>query len=138
MDNLTQHIQYPQHITGKDVTILDKLLKDFPYFQTAQLLLVKGLLNTDLPLWPVSPFKYLIKDSTALSDNWSSPLPSGAAKDLTDKSILKNRINKILFITICKIKTGTVMNIFIIYIIKIYLIIHMLKNNKYASSMINA
>jgi tetratricopeptide (TPR) repeat protein len=47
MDNLTQHIQYPQYITGKDVTILDSLLQEFPYFQTAQLLLVKGLLNTD-------------------------------------------------------------------------------------------
>ena len=47
MDNLTQYIQSPQHITGDDVTILDSLLHEFPYFQTAQLLLVKGLLNTD-------------------------------------------------------------------------------------------
>jgi hypothetical protein len=47
MDNLTQHIQSPQHITRDDVTSLDSLLHEFPYFQTAQLLLVKGLLNTD-------------------------------------------------------------------------------------------
>ena len=47
MDNLTQYIQSPQHITGDDVAILDSLLHEFPYFQTAQLLLVKGLLNTD-------------------------------------------------------------------------------------------
>ena len=47
MDNLTQHIQSPQHITKDDVTSLDSLLHEFPYFQTAQLLLVKGLLNTD-------------------------------------------------------------------------------------------
>ncbi len=47
MDNLTKYIQFPQHITGKDVAILDSLLQEAPYFQTAQLLLVRGLLNTD-------------------------------------------------------------------------------------------
>jgi hypothetical protein len=47
MDNLTQHIQDPQKITGEDVATLDNLLHEFPYFQTAQLLLAKGLLNTD-------------------------------------------------------------------------------------------
>ena len=47
MDNLTQHIQSPQYITGEDVAILDRLLQEVPYFQTAQLLLAKGLLNTD-------------------------------------------------------------------------------------------
>jgi tetratricopeptide (TPR) repeat protein len=47
MDNLTQHIQSPQYITGEDVAILDSLLQEVPYFQTAQLLLAKGLLNTD-------------------------------------------------------------------------------------------
>jgi len=47
MDNLMQHIQSPQNITREDVAILDGLLQKFPYFQTAQLLLVKGLLNTD-------------------------------------------------------------------------------------------
>ncbi|MDC0249706.1 hypothetical protein OAK24_02400, partial [Flavobacteriales bacterium] len=47
MDNLTQHIQYPQHIIEEDVIILDILVQEHPYFQTAQLLLVKGLLNTE-------------------------------------------------------------------------------------------
>ena len=47
MDNLTQHIQAPQKITGEDVANIDSLLHEFPYFQTAQLLLAKGLLNTD-------------------------------------------------------------------------------------------
>tara|TARA_X000000368_G_C23037102_1_gene715059 strand:- start:408 stop:1070 length:663 start_codon:yes stop_codon:yes gene_type:complete len=47
MDSLTKYIQSPQHITGEDVAILDSLLQEAPYFQTAQLLLAKGLLNTD-------------------------------------------------------------------------------------------
>jgi len=47
MDNLTQYIQAPQKITGEDVAKIDSLLQEFPYFQTAQLLLSKGLLNAD-------------------------------------------------------------------------------------------
>ena len=47
MQNLMQYIQSPRHITAKDVVILESLLQQFPYFQTAQLLLVKGLLNND-------------------------------------------------------------------------------------------
>jgi len=47
MIDLTQHIQAPQKITGEDVAKIDSLLHEFPYFQTAQLLLAKGLLNTD-------------------------------------------------------------------------------------------
>ena len=47
MDNLIQQIQAPQKITGEDVAMIDSLLHEFPYFQTAQLLLTKGLLNTD-------------------------------------------------------------------------------------------
>jgi hypothetical protein len=47
MTNLTEHIQAPQNIKGEDVVIIDSLLLDFPYYQTAQLLLTKGLLNTD-------------------------------------------------------------------------------------------
>ena len=47
MTNLIEHIQAPQNIKGEDVVIIDSLLLDFPYYQTAQLLLTKGLLNTD-------------------------------------------------------------------------------------------
>ena len=47
MDNLTQYIQNPQQIAREDVTKLDRLLQEFPYYQTAQLLITKGLLNTD-------------------------------------------------------------------------------------------
>ena len=47
MDNLVQHIQNPQQISSEDITILDGLLQEFPYYQTAQLLITKGLLNTD-------------------------------------------------------------------------------------------
>ena len=47
MDNLVQHIQNPQQIASEDVTKLDGLLQEFPYYQTAQLLITKGLLNTD-------------------------------------------------------------------------------------------
>ena len=47
MDNLTQYIQNPQQIAREDVTKLDLLLQEFPYYQTAQLLITKGLLNTD-------------------------------------------------------------------------------------------
>jgi len=47
MDNLVQHIQNPQQIASEDVAKLDGLLQEFPYYQTAQLLITKGLLNTD-------------------------------------------------------------------------------------------
>jgi tetratricopeptide (TPR) repeat protein len=47
MESVIQHIQAPQKITGEDVAKIDSLLHEFPYFQTAQLLLAKGLLNTD-------------------------------------------------------------------------------------------
>ena len=47
MNNLIQHIKNPQKIVNKDVAKLDNYLKEFPYFQTAQSLLAKGLLNTN-------------------------------------------------------------------------------------------
>ncbi len=47
MDKLTQHIQYPHNIKEEDLVLLDTLVQKFPYFQTAQLLLTKGLLNTN-------------------------------------------------------------------------------------------
>ena len=47
MDNLVQHIQNPQQIASEDVAKLDGLLQEFPCYQTAQLLITKGLLNTD-------------------------------------------------------------------------------------------
>ena len=47
MDNLINHIQNPQGISTKDVNKIDSLLQEFPYYQTAQLLLTKGLLNTE-------------------------------------------------------------------------------------------
>ena len=47
MIDVKQHILAPQKITGEDVAKIDSLLHEFPYFQTAQLLLAKGLLNTD-------------------------------------------------------------------------------------------
>ena len=47
MDNLAQHISNPQEIASDDVVKLDSLLQEFPYYQSAQLLITKGLLNTD-------------------------------------------------------------------------------------------
>ena len=47
MDDLIQHIQNPQQIASEDIAKLDGLLQKFPYYQTAQLLITKGLLNTD-------------------------------------------------------------------------------------------
>ena len=47
MINLTEFIQTPQNIKAKDIAEIDSLLLEFPYYQTAQLLLTKGLLNTD-------------------------------------------------------------------------------------------
>ena len=47
MTNLIEYIQTPQNIKGEDVATIDRLLLEFPYYQTAQLLLTKGLLNTD-------------------------------------------------------------------------------------------
>ena len=47
MTNLIKYIQAPQNIKGEDLAAIDSLLLEFPYYQTAQLLLIKGLLNTD-------------------------------------------------------------------------------------------
>ena len=47
MGNLTQHIQNPHLIASEDVGKLEALAQEFPYYQTAQLLIAKGLLNTD-------------------------------------------------------------------------------------------
>jgi len=47
MTNLIKYIQAPQNIKGEDLAAIDGLLLEFPYYQTAQLLLIKGLLNTD-------------------------------------------------------------------------------------------
>jgi len=47
MTNLIEYIQAPQNIKAEDVAAIDSLLLEFPYYQTAQLLLTKGLLNTD-------------------------------------------------------------------------------------------
>jgi len=47
MDNLTQHIQNPHLIASEDLGKLEDLVQEFPYYQTAQLLIAKGLLNTD-------------------------------------------------------------------------------------------
>jgi len=47
MTTLIEYIQSPQNIKAEDVAAIDSLLLEFPYYQTAQLLLTKGLLNTD-------------------------------------------------------------------------------------------
>ena len=47
MNYLTNYIQNPQQINSDNIATLDDILKDFPYYQTAQLLITKGLLNTD-------------------------------------------------------------------------------------------
>lgn len=47
MDNLTQHIQNPHLIASEDLGKLEDLVQEFPYYQTAQLLITKGFLNTD-------------------------------------------------------------------------------------------
>ena len=47
MDNLVKHIQNPQQIASEDVAKLEGLLQEFPYYQTAQLLITKGFLNTN-------------------------------------------------------------------------------------------
>ena len=47
MNYLIKYIQNPQQIAIDNIAKLDGLLKDFPYYQTAQLLITKGLLNTD-------------------------------------------------------------------------------------------
>ncbi len=47
MTNLIEYIHASQNIKAKDVAEIDSLLLEFPYYQTAQLLLTKGLLNTD-------------------------------------------------------------------------------------------
>ena len=47
MIEVTQHINTPQKIKREDVVSIENLLQEFPYFQTAQLLLSKGLLNMD-------------------------------------------------------------------------------------------
>ena len=47
MNYLTNYIQNPQQINSDNIAKLEDILKDFPYYQTAQLLITKGLLNTD-------------------------------------------------------------------------------------------
>jgi len=47
MTNLIEYIHAPQNIRGEGVAEIDNILLKFPYYQTAQLLLTKGLLNTD-------------------------------------------------------------------------------------------
>ena len=47
MDNLVEHIKNPNQIVSEEVVKLDHILQEFPYYQTAQLLITKGLLNTD-------------------------------------------------------------------------------------------
>ena len=47
MNYLMKYIQNPQLIAIDNIAKLDGLIKDFPYYQTAQLLITKGLLNTD-------------------------------------------------------------------------------------------
>ena len=37
----------PEYITLEDIEILDNLTSKYPYFQAGQLLLTKGLLNTN-------------------------------------------------------------------------------------------
>ena len=51
MTNLTEYIQAPQNIKVEGVAVIDSLLLEFPYYQTAQLLLAKGLLNTNSLLY---------------------------------------------------------------------------------------
>jgi len=51
MTNLIEYIQTPQNIKGEDVAEIDSLLLESPYYQTAQLLLAKGLLNTNSLLY---------------------------------------------------------------------------------------
>ena len=45
--NLLKHISSPSLIESDTVTQLDKVLLKHPYFQTGQILLAKGLLNTN-------------------------------------------------------------------------------------------
>ena len=51
MTTLIEYIQAPQNIKGEDVAAIDSLLLESPYYQTAQLLLTKGLLNTNSLLY---------------------------------------------------------------------------------------
>lgn len=46
-EKITSLINNPQNISSDDVTALDSILLKHPYFQSGQLLLAKGLLNTD-------------------------------------------------------------------------------------------
>ena len=45
--NITRFINESQNIKGEDIPILDELVKEYPYFQIGQILLLKGLQNTD-------------------------------------------------------------------------------------------
>ena len=47
MDNLVEHIKNPNQIVSEEVAKLDGLLQEFPYYQTAQIQITKGLLNTN-------------------------------------------------------------------------------------------
>ena len=46
-ENFIQAIKEPQSITQEEIQPLDQLVAQYPFFQTAQLLLTKGLHNTD-------------------------------------------------------------------------------------------
>ena len=47
VEKIIKLINNPQDILSEDVTDLDNLLSKHPYFQSGQLLLTRGLLNTD-------------------------------------------------------------------------------------------
>ena len=47
MSKIISHIDYPHRISEKDIREYDDLLIKFPFFQTAHLILTKGLLNID-------------------------------------------------------------------------------------------
>ena len=51
MINILKYIHSPENIQTKDIAVIDSLLIEFPYYQTAQLLLSKGLLNTNSLLY---------------------------------------------------------------------------------------
>ena len=46
-EQLISLIENPKDINSQDITALDSLLLEHPYFSVGQLLLTKGLLNTE-------------------------------------------------------------------------------------------
>ena len=46
-EQIINNINHPEAIGRNDITALEQLLTEYPYFQSGQLLLTKGLLNTD-------------------------------------------------------------------------------------------